>query len=77
MQTYIITFGYNHKDKNGYSLANCYTMIDAQSEDEARKIAFLHLGKKWAFIYKSAEDAGVMKFNLTFVPFDTFRLKQL
>jgi len=70
MKKFYITFGMAHKDTKGDSLAYCYTIVEAKDEEEARNKMFAHpLGHQWASIYESAQDAGVIKWKLNFVPF--------
>ena len=71
MKKFYITFGMIHKDTKGNSLANCYTVIEAETESEARNKMFASpLGQQWAFMYKSAQEAGVLKYKLMLVPFN-------
>lgn len=71
MKKFYITFGFAHKDTQGNSLANCYTIIEAETEEKAREIMFASpLGSQWAFIYKDAITPGVIKYNLSYVPFN-------
>lgn len=73
---FYITFGFAHKDIQGRSLANCYTIIEAPTEDKAREIMFASpLGKQWAFIYKDAIEPGVLKYKLIYVPFSQLMCK--
>lgn len=65
LQRFFITFGF------GQELQNCYTVVDAFSEDEARLKTNLTYGGLWAFIYRTPEEAGVHEFNLSFVEFGT------
>ena len=70
MKKFYITFGFSHKDTKGGSLANCYTIIEAETEEKAREKMFAHpLGAQWAFIYDNAVTPGVIKYNLSYVPF--------
>lgn len=70
MNKYYVTFGFGHKDSKGNSLAKCYTIIEAENQSKARDIMFASpLGQQWAFMYNSAQDAGVMKYGLNLVPF--------
>lgn len=68
MNTYFFTFGSNHYDEYGHNLFNCYTMIEAHSEDDARRIMTAYRGNKWSMVYKTAEDAGVNTYNLIYIP---------
>ena len=68
---FYITFGFAHKDTKGNSLASCYTIIEAETELEAREKMFAHpLGHQWAFIYDNPITPGVMKYKLSYVPFN-------
>ena len=60
MKEYYITFGF------GQLYANCYTVIEAETEEEARK-KINEITPLWAFIYESAEKAGVGKWNLKYI----------
>ena len=62
---YYYTFGSDHH------LADCYTVIAAESIDKAREKMVGCYGAKWAFEYRSAEEAGVEKWGLRFVVFGT------
>lgn len=73
MNKYYITFGFAHKDTKGNSLANCYTIIEAETEQEARDVMLNspHFGNKnWAFIYDNPITPGVIKYKLSYVPFN-------
>jgi hypothetical protein len=70
MNTYYITFGAVHIDKNGNSLLNCYTTIEAENRTAAREKIFSEYGKKWAFMYDSPEEAGIMEYNLIYVAYE-------
>lgn len=72
MSKFYITFGYDHKDYMGRPLRHCYTILERETEEEARNVMLQspHFGNKnWSMIYKNAQDAGVIKYNLAFVPF--------
>ncbi len=69
MRNFYITFGENHKEANGNSLRKCYTVIEAMSEEEARKIALRRFGQNWAGIYDTAQKARVLDDKLAFVQF--------
>lgn len=58
MKDFYFTFGC------GQVHENCYIIISAESSNEAREEMFRWFGNKWASQYNSAEDAGVVKFNL-------------
>lgn len=47
MKNYYFTFGCGIDDPH----RNCYTVIQAESYDEARDIMFDRFGDKWAFQY--------------------------
>jgi hypothetical protein len=71
MKKFYITFGFSHTDTKGHSLKNCYTVIEAQNEEKAREKMFSHaLKNQWAFLYPSAQDAGVLRYKLNLVPFN-------
>ena len=58
LHKWYFTFGFGQPHENGYHV------IEAETQGEARKIMFEHFGKKWSFMYDSAEAAGVKKFHL-------------
>ena len=58
MKKFYFTWGF------GQGHDNCYTIVNADNMEEARKTMFDRWGNKWAFGYESAEKAGVEKFNL-------------
>lgn len=58
MNKFFITFGFDQ----GHD--NCYVIINAKNEIEAREKMTKAYGRKWGFIYNSADEAGVNKFNL-------------
>ncbi len=62
---FIVTFGFGQSDPNtGEPLGNCYAVVYARSEVEARMIMHKHHGGKWSFIYGSEHEAGVEEFGL-------------
>ena len=70
MKKFIITFGFAHKDTKGQTLRHCYTIIEANNKEDAREIMFAHpLKSQWSSIYDSEAEAGVIKYNLSYVPF--------
>lgn len=70
MNKYYITFGFIHKDSKGNSLRNCYTIVKAKDEAEAREKMFASpVEHQWATLYRTAQDAGVINYKLAFVPF--------
>jgi hypothetical protein len=70
MNKYYITFGAKHKDKDGMTLKNCYTVVYAVSEEEARdKIMKSPQGSNWSTLYYSAQDAKVIENHLIYIPF--------
>lgn len=72
MNKFYITFGFIHKDSKGQSLAHCYTIVEAENEAEAREKMFASpVGHQWAFCYKTPQDAGVIKYGLSLVPFNS------
>lgn len=72
-KSYIFTFGYNHLDKNGETLENCFVCIDG-SYGVARQKLVDARGNKWAFQYESAELAGVNEFSLKLVSLEDVTL---
>ena len=65
MQEHIFTFGFGHY------LANCYTVIKAETAEQAREKMFEKYGRHWAFQYPSREAAGADRFDMREVPFGT------
>lgn len=64
---YYFTFGFGQVDAEGNSLADCYTIVSARSESEARFYMYKWWGINWSMMYTSAEQAGVEKYNLRLV----------
>lgn len=63
--TFYITFGFNHKDKNGNSLAKAFVVLNTATEMEAREKMFMLRGQAWSMIYTTEEFEGqVEKYNL-------------
>lgn len=58
MKKFYITFGFNQ----GHD--NCYVIVNAKNETEARKKMISEYGRKWGFLYDSPDAAGVDRFNL-------------
>lgn len=54
METFYVTYGMNHLDKDGNRLGNCYTSIIADTEAEARKKIFAVRGPRWSLMYPNA-----------------------
>jgi JAB domain-containing protein similar to deubiquitination enzymes len=62
---FICTFGFGHLHPvTKKSLGNHYIVVNAEDEVEAHKVMYRRFGQKWAFCYKSREDAGVDRFDL-------------
>jgi PhoPQ-activated pathogenicity-related protein len=57
---YIATFGQQYSD-----LKDCYTIVNAESVNEAHQKLYRHYGNKWSMLYNSPEEAGVEKYNLS------------
>ena len=57
-KTFYATFGC------GQPHAKCYIKVYAENEEEAREWMFRQFGDKWSMMYKSAEEAGIEKWNL-------------
>ena len=49
---FYITFGSDHLDGTGL---NKYIVIEAKDRTEARSIAMIEFGAKWAFMYDTTE----------------------
>jgi len=62
---YYFTFG------SGSNYKNCFTVVEAKSEIEAREIILSKIGNVWAFCYREKEFEGqVDKFGLREIPFE-------
>ncbi len=60
---FYVTYGF------GYNLRDCYSEIEAESKDAARKIAFDITKSKFAFIYPESEfDSAIKRHGLHLVP---------
>lgn len=70
MSKFYITFGFIHKDSKGNSLRNCYTIVEAENEAEAREKMFASpVGHQWSNLYRTAQEAGVINYKLNLVSF--------
>ena len=58
LKSYYFTFGY------GQPHENCYHIIQAATENDARDIMLERFGNKWSMCYKTAIEAGVEQYNL-------------
>ncbi len=58
IKDYYFTFGFGQKHEN------CYTVITAKDEQEARTDMVRAWGTEWSMCYTSAELAGVEEFHL-------------
>lgn len=65
MKTFYFTFGFGHCVGPGLA----YTWIECEHAEGARAQMFAEYKNKWAFMYDSAEAAGVHRFNLMYIPF--------
>ena len=66
MKTYYFTFGTNHFDSKGDTLANNYVAIKAETEFKARAEMFEVRGDRWAFNYEFKEfERQIEEFGLT------------
>lgn len=64
METWYFTFGFDHTDSRGRSLARCFVKLNG-TFDEAREAMFSARGVAWAFQYSAAEFTGqVEKYGL-------------
>jgi hypothetical protein len=68
---FFFTFGANHDDRINGGLGNCYTVIQAENGGDAAAIMRSKRGNSWAFIYEDEEQAGVKRWRLKFVPFES------
>lgn len=69
MPEFYFTFGFGQHHAGG-SLSGHYTIIKAETDNDARAIMHKRRGNKWASSYPSRERAGVDKYNLTFIDFN-------
>lgn len=58
MNEYIFTFGFGQQHEN------CYTVIKANTSNEAREEMHRRYGEKWSMQYDSRDEAGVEKWGL-------------
>jgi hypothetical protein len=58
MSQHYFTFGFGQQHENGYHV------VEADSDEEARRIMCTRFGNEWAFQYSSREAAGVDMFGL-------------
>lgn len=64
VDTWYITFGFGHVHPfTKESLANCYVVLTG-SEVDVRTKMIERFGQRWAFVYDSADAAGVERYNL-------------
>lgn len=74
MNTYYFTYGSNHLDRQGNSLGDAYTPIEALDVIDARDLMFKARGPKFCTHYDTPEEAGVEKWELREVPLDQVTL---
>lgn len=71
MKDFYFTFGFGqHMGTSQISLRGCYTIIRDWTFNGALKTMVERRGNKWASDYGSAEEAGVDRYGLTFIPFN-------
>lgn len=63
---FVVTYGSNHRDADGRSLGNCYSIVEAPDELAAR-LKINAVRTAWAFLYTSEDAAGVERFGLELV----------
>lgn len=68
MSKFVFTFGSGH-----VPYGNCFTEVEASTEEEARRIMYDTCGGAWCTSYRSREEAGVEKWGLKEVPFAVVR----
>jgi len=77
LNKYWYSFGFgHHHGPDKIPLRNCYTVVEAESYEEARAKMFEKRGPIWAFDYRSEEACGVVRFRMGFVPFDELQHQQ-
>jgi len=74
---YWFTFGYGHHMGPGrIPLRNCYTIIQAVSEEDAAKMMYGKRDLKWATHYDNPISCGVDRHGLQFIPFEKLQLQE-
>lgn len=81
--TTIFTFGFGQRDpRTGDSLANRYVRVEADDVEAARILMLTRFGRvgasnagNWAFDYPDEEAAGVDRYELIEIDFDSGRDK--
>lgn len=68
LHVYYFTFGSDHLAGRGF---HRYVAIRAHSSEEARESMIERYGTAWSFCYDSAERAGVYKYDLIEVDYQT------
>jgi hypothetical protein len=65
----ICTFGVGHTHPvTGEDLMGAYVRITAADELEVRRIMHQYFGARWAWLYRSEEEAGVDTYGLREIP---------
>ena len=69
LTTRIFTFGFGHKHpETGQSLGRMYVIIKGATGEHCRAEMMNRFGRKWAFEYRTPEDAGVERYDLKELP---------
>ena len=61
---FYFTYGSGHLTKDGQSLGNRYTVIEAEGEAEARDKMFKARDAMWAFTYRTEKELNIVRWNL-------------
>jgi hypothetical protein len=67
----VFTFGYGQHCECGRSLAECYTVLEAEHWTDARDRMIELWGQTWSRQYDTPEQAGVSQFGLTLIETNT------
>ena len=68
-EEWIFTFGSGHVHPDtGERLANCYVRVPGDI-NSSREAMLRRFGQKWAFQYKTPEQAGVERYHLREIDF--------
>lgn len=59
---------------SGQEHPNCYTIVEAEDAGEARSMMCARCGYCWSAMYDSADECGVERYGLKYLPFDSFAL---
>ncbi len=77
MNNYFFTFGTNHLDNSGQTLANRFVKIRAKNWQDARDEMFKVRGNVWSFQYEEIDfKPQIKKYNLVRVSLSEINLKR-